>query len=164
MFTGARSGENGPMRKVLIVEDDEELRHALQASLEDEGYRVECAADGEEALDLLLANPDPYLILLDLLMPRMNGWEFRARQLSDPRLSHYPVVIMSATENLEEAAISGADVLHKPIALPQLIATVARHLAADDFADDPKTQPRGPAPFETENVPIELAPDDTLPN
>ncbi len=155
------------MRKVLIVEDDEELREILRRTLVDEGVTVECAADGREALARLESSPEDtrWLVLLDLIMPRMNGWEFRARQLADERLRHIPVVVMSATENLEEAAISDEDVLHKPIAFSQLLATVARHLAADDFADDVKTQPHG-APYarDGEAVPEALEPHDTTPN
>jgi len=144
------------MRKVLIVEDDDELRRALKSTLEDEGYRVECAADGEEALALLRSSADAFVILLDLILPRLNGWEFRARQAVDPRLAEYPVIVMSATSNLEEAAIDAADVLQKPVAIPQLLATVARHFPVDDFADAPKT--------EADAVPVEILGDDTLRN
>jgi CheY-like chemotaxis protein len=155
------------MRTVLIVEDDEELREALRRTLEDEGVRCECASDGGEALARLQSSEPGrrWLVLLDLMMPGMNGWEFRARQLADERLREIPVVVMSATENLEEAAISAEDVLHKPVGLPELIRTVARHLAGDDFAEDIKTQPQGRPPYarDGEAVPSEIEPHDTTP-
>jgi two-component system response regulator MprA len=158
MVRRTRARDNGAMRKVLIVEDDVELQRALRSTLEDEGYRVECAADGEQALALLRSSSDDYVILLDLILPRLNGWEFRARQAEDARLAEYPVIVMSATSNLEEAAIDAADVLQKPVSITQLLATVARHFPVDEFEDAPKTQPQGDA------VPVEIPVDDTLRN
>ncbi|HZS39715.1 MAG TPA: response regulator [Polyangia bacterium] len=152
------------MRKVLVVEDDEELQRALRSTLEDEGYLVECATDGAQALELLRASPDAYLILLDLILPRVNGWEFRARQAEDARLAQYPVVVMTATSNLEDAAIDAADVLQKPIVIPQLLETVARHFPVDEFDDAPKTEPRAAAADDGEAVPLEIPTDDTLRN
>src|SRR2546428_6585449 len=86
-----------PVAPVLIVEDDAGVRGAFAALLASEGYRVLEAADGLEALRLLRAAEDlPCLILLDLMMPRMNGWDFRAVQRRDERLDSNPVGVVSA--------------------------------------------------------------------
>jgi two-component system response regulator MprA len=82
---------------VLIVEDDHDIRECMADALEVEGYSVALAANGREALEKLRAGVRPDLILLDLLMPVMSGWEFRHEQLADPLLSGIPVVVVSAS-------------------------------------------------------------------
>src|SRR5437867_5669934 len=80
-------------KSILIVEDDADVRGALTAVLESEGYSVVEAAHGQEALQHLRANAAGFcMILLDLWMPVMNGWEFRAEQLKDPTLAEVPVM------------------------------------------------------------------------
>src|SRR5512132_4086682 len=93
-----------PGRWVLVVEDDAALREALSDALRDEGFTVTAAADGREALDLLrvTASPNPSVILLDLAMPRMNGWQFRAEQQTDDRIAAIPIVVLSASSHLAE--------------------------------------------------------------
>jgi len=81
---------------VLVVEDDRDVRESLVAVLEDAGYRVMSAADGRAALDLLRAGPRPAVILLDLMMPVMDGFEFRAEQVRDPSLADVPGGIRSS--------------------------------------------------------------------
>jgi len=121
------------VRRVLIVEDDDALREALSDALRDEGFSVEAAADGLEALDLLHlpANPNPSVILLDLSMPRMNGWQFRAVQQTDDRISGIPVVVLSAVPHLAEEAESlglpRGSCIRKPVPLESLLAILARH-------------------------------------
>ena len=124
----ARPGPEG--RSILIVEDDADLREALSEVLRDEGYSVEGAGDGQEALDRLRRDPPPSLILLDLTMPVMNGWQFRAEQRQDPLLSGIPVVILSAGDHLAEqmAPLGIQDYVHKPIELDELLRTVERYL------------------------------------
>jgi len=134
------------MRLVLIVDDDEDVQQTLRMTLTDEGYEVLCAHNGAEALAIIERLPRPCLILLDLIMPVMNGWEFRARQSSDPRLAHFPVVVMTATKTLEAAAIDAADLLHKPLELPELLAVVRRHTVSTGFDDEGKTNPDAQAP------------------
>ena len=92
---------------ILLVEDDFDVREALAETLRDEGYRVECAVDGEQALDYLRAGGKPGLILLDLMMPRMSGTEFRMVQKVDPQLCGVPVVLLSADGRMEEKARAG---------------------------------------------------------
>jgi CheY-like chemotaxis protein len=115
-------------KTILVVDDDLDIRETLAELLQDEGYTVVLAAHGGEALDVLRRNPRPALILLDLMMPIMNGWQFRAEQQRDPEIAGIPVVIISAAAR--DDAISGlgpAQFLKKPINLDQLLAAVEEH-------------------------------------
>ena len=115
---------------VLVVEDDSDIRFGLSVVLEDEGHRVLTAADGREALDRLRSNSvPPCLILLDLMMPGMDGWQFRAEQQRDPALASIPVIILSAAGDLaaRTAALGAAAVLQKPINVTEMLALVQRH-------------------------------------
>jgi CheY-like chemotaxis protein len=113
---------------ILLVEDDFDVREALVETLRDRGYLVESAGDGEQALQILRAGSRPGLILLDLMMPRMSGSEFRMIQQVDPALSDLPVVLLSADGRMEEKAVSlkvqGA--IRKPIDLDELFAVIER--------------------------------------
>jgi CheY-like chemotaxis protein len=121
------------LRRVLIVEDDDALREALSDVLSGEGFSVAAAADGLEALDLLRLSegPNPSVILLDLMMPRMNGWQFRAAQQTDERISGIPVVVLSAVPHLAQEAeslgLSQGSWIRKPVPLANLLAILARH-------------------------------------
>jgi CheY-like chemotaxis protein len=115
---------------VLIVDDDRDIREMLAQTLEDEGYVALTAASGREAMALLAeAATRPCVILLDLMMPGMNGWEFRAAQQRDPQLAAIPVVVLSARTDLASAAatMAGVDYLAKPIDFDALMRTVQRH-------------------------------------
>jgi CheY-like chemotaxis protein len=110
---------------ILVVDDDEFIREALCEALEVEGYRVTVAGNGAEALAKLGADL-PNVILLDLMMPVMNGWQFRERQLADPRLSPIPVIVLSAHGHGAQAAavLSSAAFLAKPFSLDHLLEAV----------------------------------------
>ena len=114
---------------VLVVDDDDDLREVLALCLEQAGYRVASAADGNEALELV-AREVPAVILLDMRMPRMNGWDFaselRARSGSARRT---PIVVVSAAEDAARWAdeIEADGVVSKPFELPAILAVVARH-------------------------------------
>lgn len=112
--------------RVLIVEDDLAIREALTEILEDEGYCVAGASNGQEAIQWLRTTAPPCLILLDLMMPVMNGWQFRAEQKQDPALAPVPVVVISADSDLrtKAASIEAVDFLAKPIELDRLLNTV----------------------------------------
>jgi two-component system response regulator MprA len=114
---------------VLVVDDDVDIRATLADVLVDEGYTVETAGDGLDALELLRGGLAPGLILLDLMMPRCDGADFRQAQLADPRLAGFPVVLLSATAKLDEkhGALRADAYLKKPVQLDELLATVARH-------------------------------------
>jgi CheY-like chemotaxis protein len=117
---------------VLVVEDEVAAREALVRLLRAEGYTVVTAGDGQQALDVLHAAPLPDLILLDLVLPGMDGWEFRQRQQGDPALAPVPVVLISGSEGLGRAAeaLAAAGFLEKPIDVDKLLAEVRRHAGA----------------------------------
>jgi CheY-like chemotaxis protein len=114
---------------ILVVEDDEDVRGALAAFLEGEGYRVVEAADGQQALERLRTPGSFCLILLDLFMPVMNGWAFRAEQLRDPELASIPVVVFSADAGTPQKAeqLGAAGHVVKPIDFERLLALVGQH-------------------------------------
>src|SRR5262245_34872901 len=97
--------------RVLIVDDDYDIRATLHEILSDEGYDVASSANGFEALQALRSGTAPCLILLDLMMPVMDGWQFRAQQLSDPTLASIPVVVLSADAGVAQKsrALNAAD-------------------------------------------------------
>jgi CheY-like chemotaxis protein len=118
------------LHRVLIVEDDEDVRGAYAAFLEGAGYDVVEAADGLDALRELRAIPGEFcLILLDLFMPNMNGWAFRAEQLRDPRLASIPVVVVSAASHTDQKAAQLGAIAHlqKPIDMDALVSLVDTH-------------------------------------
>lgn len=110
--------------RVLVVEDDLNLRESICAALDDAGYATWPAENGEVALERA-REERPCVILLDLMMPIMNGWEFRSEQLRDPNLSSIPVVIMTADGRAaDKARTLHADYLRKPIHLDALLELV----------------------------------------
>jgi two-component system chemotaxis response regulator CheY len=116
---------------VLVVDDDKDIREAIQLALEGEGYRVTCATNGEVALGLMKSEV-PDLILLDLMMPTMDGWQFRSRQLQTPEWEAIPIVIISAGGNVEKKAMNleAAGWLRKPIQLQVLLNEVSRVISS----------------------------------
>ena len=112
---------------VLVIDDDRDIREALREILQDEGYSVDTAANGAEALELL-GCVAPQLILLDLSMPVMGGQEFRQAQLGDPRYVKTPIVLMTAADQVNEksAGMEPAASLHKPLVYDDLLAIVGR--------------------------------------
>ncbi len=117
-------------RSILIVEDDRDIRESIEELLRDEGYQVISTVHGLDALRKLRAMSElPRLILLDLMMPEMDGFTFRAEQLKDPKLAAIPVVLMSAGGELEAKAkqLSAQGVLKKPFRDLELIfSTIAK--------------------------------------
>ena len=121
---------HGPTDRVLVVEDDEGLRESIAHLLRDEGFEVETAGNGREALELLRRTSVlPSVVLLDLMMPVMDGWTFRTEQLADPRLAAIPVVVLSATHDLSRCAgdLHVEAVLPKPLNPSRLLDAVAHH-------------------------------------
>jgi CheY-like chemotaxis protein len=126
--TGVGSAGLVAMKMVLLVDDDEDIREALRAILEDEGFDVKVARDGSDALATLRDGLRPDVIVLDLMMPVMSGWQFRSAQREDPSLSGIPVVVLSATyEQPEDLAVAAS--LRKPIDIDRLLEVVARAAA-----------------------------------
>lgn len=117
---------------ILVVDDDHGIREVLSEVLGDAGYRTATAADGAKALDYLQSTPMlPRVILLDLMMPVMTGWEFRTAQQQDPRLAPIPVVVLSARGNLdhEQYTITVNAFMRKPVDLDQLLDLVEGYCA-----------------------------------
>ena len=112
---------------VLIVEDDDGAREALSDCLELEGIRVASARNGKEALDYLHQAPRPKVILLDLYMPIMTGWEFRAAQKKDAAISDIPVVVVTAFGSGTTKQIDATLVMHKPLDLDRLISVLRKY-------------------------------------
>jgi CheY-like chemotaxis protein len=112
---------------VLVIDDDADICEVVQTILELNGYQVITARDGVDALAKLRGGARPSLIILDLMMPRMNGLQFRAEQERDSALRGIPVVILSGDGRAEtKAAALGLEGLRKPVELERLLATVER--------------------------------------
>lgn len=118
---------------ILVVDDQPESSDAVGLLLEQQGLEVRIAHDGEEALAALHRGFRPCLVVVDLMMPKMDGWEFRQRQLSDPQFAGLPVLIMSGYPNADKAAgtLGVRSVLKKPIHVPRLLSLVNRHCRRD---------------------------------
>ncbi len=130
-----------PLR-VLLVEDDEAIREIVRETLIDEGFEVRKAIHGAEALEILLSQWRPNLIILDLMMPVMDGWTFRAHQRARGMATHVPLLVMSASRRAAEtrAALGAAAVVIKPFNLNDLVTTVRRVVAAP--GGDTSSRPR----------------------
>jgi CheY-like chemotaxis protein len=113
-------------RTILVVEDDNELRTALVEILAGEGFIVEEARNGLEGLRKLRAGLSPAVILLDLMMPVMDGWQFLAERRRDARLRAYPVVVMSAVDQASRPPPAD-DFLSKPAGLDAILAIIDTH-------------------------------------
>jgi CheY-like chemotaxis protein len=120
------------MHVVLVVEDDPDIRATLCEALEDNGYSAAGAANGAEALEYLRTAAElPCLILLDLMMPVMDGQTFRTEQRADPKLANIPVVVISAYRDVERQANDlAAEFLSKPVRLETLLETARKHCDA----------------------------------
>ena len=105
----------------MIVEDDPDIRAALGLCLGSEGYRVETCADGLEAMTRLEAGARPQAIVLDLMMPRMNGFEVLKALEAQPKWRQIPVVIISANRGYSAEDLGVSTILRKPFELGELI-------------------------------------------
>jgi CheY-like chemotaxis protein len=125
------SGRDTSRSHVLLVDDDPDVRETVAALLELEGYRVTVAVNGQEALCLLQIGPPPSLILLDLLMPVMDGFEFRRHQRAHPAWASLPTVVMTAVDDpvIETSMVGAVECLTKPFDVAHLLALVARFCA-----------------------------------
>ena len=115
---------------VMIVEDDLGVREAICEVVEDGGYCPVVAGNGREALEQLQRRGDkPCIILLDIMMPIMDGREFRSAQQADPSIADIPVVVLSAPANVTETAreMNVADALKKPLQLESLLEVIGRY-------------------------------------
>src|SRR6266536_5230894 len=106
---------------VLVVEDDEDIREGVASALESEGFQVFCAENGARALEVLREMPHPSLILADLMMPVMDGWQLIRALSNDDRFATLPLVVVSA---MDERSPEGVRHVKKPIELDDLIKIV----------------------------------------
>ena len=113
----------GDPKTIVLIEDDDGIRETMAALLEDEGYHVVQAANGEEGLARLREACDPCLVLLDLWMPVMNGWQLLEALQEDEALRAVPVVVISAAGDLPPPD-GAAAFLRKPIRLETLLESV----------------------------------------
>ena len=115
--------------KILVVDDDYAVLDAMRDVLEDEGYEVSVAANGLEALKALRSGERPCVILLDLMMPVMNGWEFRQEQLQDLALAAIPTVIVTADGRARESTeeLRAVSCIRKPVTPDELLSTVEKY-------------------------------------
>jgi CheY-like chemotaxis protein len=111
---------------ILVVDDDRDIRETLTDVLQDEGFKVVSAANGRDALSYLRGSTRPCLILLDLMMPVMDGWAFRHFQSEDPSLREIPVVVLSAAPEAE-GALGAIPVLRKPVSFDNLVGTISQY-------------------------------------
>lgn len=111
---------------ILLIEDDFVLRSSLTELLEEEGFRVECSADGRDGYRRLHNSPKPDLILLDIMLPHLDGFEFRALQRKVPGFASIPVVVMSAY-HLDRATLDELELpvsFRKPLDVERLVTTM----------------------------------------
>ncbi|MGE0526948.1 MAG: response regulator [Bdellovibrionales bacterium] len=113
------------MQCILVVEDNDDLRQLYRQALHMEGYSAVMTTNGREALDLLHTHqPKPRLIILDLMMPVMDGWEFLREQSKDENLRDIPVVVCSAAK---DQVPSNVRFIRKPVDLNALLTVVEEH-------------------------------------
>jgi CheY-like chemotaxis protein len=119
-----------PDQYVLLVEDDIDISEAVESILKEEGFNIKCTFNGKEALEYLQSSKkNPSLILLDIMMPYMNGYEFREVQLKDPKIADIPTIILSAAGKHEDIEkLNFKETLKKPLDLDTLIDVVKRNL------------------------------------
>ena len=124
---GRRDGAATSRRRVLIVEDDAAICSSLGEALREEAFDVETAANGREALELLRAGTRPSAIVLDLMMPVMDGWDFRHEQMRDAKLRDIPVVVITAAGfSVESVRTQFGDValIPKPVSFGDLLTAL----------------------------------------
>jgi CheY-like chemotaxis protein len=115
------------MSYILIVEDDRDIAENLKELLELEGYAAEIARDGQQAINRIKGQPFPKVILLDLMMPLMDGFQFREEQLKDPAMATIPVVVMTAGGKIELKVqkMNAQAYFRKPLDIDNLLKTIA---------------------------------------
>lgn len=116
-------------KPILVVEDNDDVRQALSVLLQLEGYSVQTATNGSEGLAKLREGPEPCLVILDLAMPSMDGYDFRRQQLQDERLAHIPTIVCSGDGRVADKATElGAVAFYKkPIEIDEFLQLVSAH-------------------------------------
>lgn len=132
MVTAKASMVPAQSKPILLVEDNADTQTALKVLLELYGYAVVIAGDGQDALDRLRGGLQPGVIVLDLMMARKDGFQFRAEQLADPQLAPIPVIIASGDGNVERKALALGvyAYVHKPIEIDEFLELIGRFYPA----------------------------------
>lgn len=120
-------------KTILIVEDESDASTLLGRALRAKGFKSEVAENGQAALDFLEKNPEPCIVLLDLMMPVMSGQEFRAKQAANPKLASIPIVVVSAADDIasETKRMGVSTYVKKPVEMGKLLPLVQKHCAHD---------------------------------
>ena len=129
MFEGAHPKARSNWT-VLVIDDEQDIREIFETVLRYDGYEVLSAGNGQQAMDLLRRGARPDAILLDLMMPQMDGWQFRVAQRQDPALATIPVIAVSADRTAKAAAIDANAYLAKPVDVNALLLALDRLLIA----------------------------------
>ena len=127
---------SNPANKILIIEDDGDIAFAICTLLESEGYDVAVAENGIVALSILKEKGVPNLILLDMMMPKMNGWEFAAEFRSQyPK--NCPIIVMTAAADAKQRAadIDAAEWIEKPFAFKKFLELISKYVNCDQTTD-----------------------------
>jgi CheY-like chemotaxis protein len=117
-------------KRIMVIEDHKIIRDGMRELLETEGFNVQCAANGHEAIQMLRMNPPlPSLILLDIAMPVKDGFKFREEQQLDENLAHVPVLVMTAEDNVETKAqqLNAVGFIRKPFDIDYIVKIVRQH-------------------------------------
>jgi CheY-like chemotaxis protein len=122
---------------VLLVEDDRDTRQSVRQVLEEEGYVVEEASDGQAALQRLGRDPRPALVLLDLMMPVMSGQTLLLELETHPELASLPIVVMTASGIDEATSSLKVPILRKPVTIDALLRIAEQY--SPRFWDDEET-------------------------
>jgi CheY-like chemotaxis protein len=133
MTTMTGQGETAANRTILLIEDDRDICEIVAHVLQEEGYDTVTVSNGAEALRFLRAKDvRPFVIVLDLMLPVMDAWQFRAEQAQDARIAGIPVVIFSANPKIAQHAdsLGAAAMIRKPPNLDEFLAVVGRFLPA----------------------------------
>ena len=126
-----RAQRSGAVRStVLVVEDDPDLQEIVSDVLSHAGYTPITAGDGQEAIDRLARNPDIALVVLDLMMPVLDGWEFLKKMRAVLEGRDVPVLVLTAFTDARADVLGAAEVIVKPAPIPAILGAVARLLDA----------------------------------
>lgn len=119
------------MNTILIVEDERVILNTLRDFLESEGYSTLTASNGKMALDILSKSGMPHLIILDMKMPVMDGWEF-AEKLSEQYMNRAPIIVATAAVDAQQRAkdVNAVDWVEKPFILDELLEKIQKHISA----------------------------------
>lgn len=112
---------------IFLIDDDDDLREILKSLLESRGFEVQAFGDARDALARLQGGSRPSIILLDLMMPGMSGWEFCEQKRSFPGLSGIPVAVLTATQPSRTSGLEDVEVVRKPFAFEAIIELIERH-------------------------------------